>query len=268
MADTAAERDGTWRRYEHVRWTDVAVPIQAGLVWMGLLVVAVAIALPVLANLGLSSKQVTGAIPVAMRQPLTLQLITATSDLVLVFFLWRIARRVADSAMVARYRPVRGVLLVIAALGGFALAVITMVVLAQLYQRGILKPHPINPREQMFGPGSIYQYPVVLLTVAIIAPFAEEFYFRGILLSWLSRKIYVVPAAFASAAIFALLHFRYVSHPGLEGWMLTGLIAVVGLVNATLALRTRSLWPPFAFHAAYNGTLAGIAIVPLLLAGH
>ncbi|MEJ0041922.1 MAG: CPBP family intramembrane glutamic endopeptidase [Rhizomicrobium sp.] len=88
------------------------------------------------------------------------------------------------------------------------------------------------------------------------------------MLSWLCRKIYVVPAVFASAAIFALLHFRFLSQPGIEGWMLTGLIGMVGIVNATLAIRTRSLWPPFAFHAAYNGTLAGMAIVPFLAAGH
>ena len=194
------------------------------------------------------------------------QLITATSDLVLVFFLWRIARRVADGAMVARFRSVRGIVLVIAALGGMALAVLTTVALVQLYQRGILKPHQ-GPADRMFGAGTAYQFPVILVTIALIAPFVEEFYFRGIVLSWLCRKIYVVPGVVASAAIFALLHFRYLSVPGVEGWMLTGLIGVVGLVNATLAIRTRSLWPPFVFHAAYNGTLAGMAILPFLMAG-
>jgi len=263
----AEERDGRWRRYELVRWTDVAVPFEAALVWLGLAVIAIAVALPILANSGVSGAQISRDLPGLMRQPLALQLITATSDLVLVFFLWRIARRVADRAMVARFRSVRGLVVLIAALGGLALAVFTMVALVQLYQRGIFKPHN-DPNQRIFGPGPIYQFPIILLTVAGIAPFVEEFYFRGILLSWLSRKITVVPAAFASAAIFALLHFRYLSVPGLEGWMLTGLIGVVGLVNATLAIRTRSLWPPFAFHAAYNGTLAGMAIVPFLLAGH
>jgi membrane protease YdiL (CAAX protease family) len=41
----------------------------------------------------------------------------------------------------------------------------------------------------------------------------------------------------------------------------TGAIAVVGLVNAVLALRTRSLWGPFAVHAGYNATI--IAMVAL-----
>ena len=264
MAD---ERDGTWRRYELVRWTDVIVPLEAGLVWMGLLIVAFAVALPILAAHGLTSAQVSKSIFGLMGQPMMAQLITGTSDLVLAFFLWRIARRVADSAMVARFRSVRGVVLLIAALGGMALAVLTTVALVQLYQRGFFKPHN-DSSHRMFGDGSVYQFPIILITVALIAPFVEEFYFRGIVLSWLCRKIYVVPGVLASAAIFALLHFRYLSVPGIEGWTLTGLIAVVGIVNATLAIRTRSLWPPFAFHAAYNGTLAGMGILPFLFARH
>lgn len=264
MAD---ERDGTWRRYELVRWTDVIVPLEAGLVWIGLLIVALAIAFAILAAHGVPSAQATRDLPGFLAQPWAAQLITGTSDLVLVFFLWRIARRVADGAMVARYRAVRGGVLLFAALGGVALAVLTTVALVQLYQRGIFKPHP-GPSDRMFAPGPVYQFPIILATVALIAPFVEEFYFRGIVLSWLRRKIYVVPAVIVSAAIFALVHFRYLSVPGIEGWALTGLIGVVGLVNATLAIRTGSLWPPFAFHAAYNGTLAGMAIVPFVLAGH
>ncbi len=266
MAETA-ERDGTWRRYELVRWTDVIVPLEAGLVFMGLVIVTFTIALPILAAHGVASGQVSKNIGGLMGQPMMAQLVTAIADLVLAFFLWRIARRVADGAMVARFRVVRGVVLLLAALGGLALAVLTTVALVQLYQRGILKPHH-DPNDRMFGTGPVYQFPVVLITIAAIAPFVEEFYFRGILLSWLCRKIYVVPGAIVSAAIFALLHFRYLSVPGTEGWMLTGLIGIVGLVNATLAIRTRSLWPPFAFHAAYNGTLAGMAILPFLFEGH
>ena len=266
MADTA-ERDGTWRRYELVRWTDVIVPLEAGLVFLGLLIIVVAVALAVLAAHGTSSEQAGRELPGLIGRPLAIQLITAASDLVLVFFLWRIARRVADRAMVARFRSVRGIVNLLAALGGVALAVLTTVALLQLYRRGVFKPH-IGAKDRMFGPGPAIQFPVIFLTVAVIAPFVEEFYFRGILLSWLSRKIRVVPGVLASAAIFALLHFRYLSVPGIEGWALTALIGVVGIVNATLAIRTRSLWPPFAFHAAYNGTLAAMAIAPFVLTGH
>ncbi|MEJ0041921.1 MAG: hypothetical protein WDM81_06780 [Rhizomicrobium sp.] len=177
MADTA-ERDGTWRRYALVRWTDVAVPFEAGLIWLGLLVIAIAVATPILAGAGVSGAQVSRDLPGLMRQPMVVQLITATSDLVLVFFLWRIARRVADGAMVARYRSVRFWVLLLAALGGVAFAVLTTVALVQLYQRGIFKPHA-NPGDRMFAPGSALQFPVIVFTIAVIAPFVEEFYFRA-----------------------------------------------------------------------------------------
>jgi membrane protease YdiL (CAAX protease family) len=77
----------------------------------------------------------------------------------------------------------------------------------------------------------------------------------------------IAPLAFAlSAAIFAFVHFRFVSAPGAEGWIHTGSIAALGLVNATLALVTRSLWGPFAVHAGYNAVIISTAALgPSLL---
>ena len=86
------------------------------------------------------------------------------------------------------------------------------------------------------------------------------------LVSGLRRKIGAPLAVFASAAIFALLHFRFLSHGGVEGWVYTATIAAVGLVTATLALRTGSLWGPFAVHAGYNAAIISfVAVSPLLL---
>ncbi len=267
MADET-ERGGGWKRGEFVLWTDVfATPLLAGIVWLGLLVIAIMIAAPLVLRAGIPMPEMTRRLGVMGRQPWFAQLITATTDLVLLFFLWRIARRVADGALVARFRAARASVVLLAGLGGLLLAVATMIALVQLYRHGIFKPSH-SPQDRMFGPGPAFRLPLVAATVALIAPFVEEFFFRGIVLSWLARKITLVPAAFVSAAVFALLHFRYLSQPGAQGWMLTGLIATVGLVNATLAIRTRSLWPPFAFHAAYNAALTGVAMAPLLFAQH
>jgi membrane protease YdiL (CAAX protease family) len=259
MAD-GVERGGGWRRGEQVLWTDVAVPLQAILVWIGLAVVTFAMALPALTRAGFAMPSMPGL----LRQPVLAQAITATLDLVIAFFLWRVARRVADAAMIARFRPVRRFVVVLAGVGGALFAIATMMALVWLYTHRAFVPHDV-PSERMFVRGPLYQYAVVLVTVAVVAPFVEEFYFRGILLSWLGRKIGIVAAAVASALIFALLHLRFVARPGLEGWMLTGLIAMVGLVNAVLALRTRSLWPPIAFHAGYNGMLTAVALVQLAM---
>jgi membrane protease YdiL (CAAX protease family) len=254
---------GTWRKGEFVLWSDALVPIPATLIWLALAIVAGAVALPILQRNGVTG--ITFAnLPALMRQPVALQLLTVSSDLVLLFFVWRIARRVTDSALVARFRAVRRPLLVLSAVGGAALAVGTLLGSAYLVSSHLVVFHPA-PGEQLVVPGAPWQYAVGFLTVGVVAPLVEESYFRGILLSWLGRKITWIPAALVSAAVFALLHFRFSSHPGAEGWLLTATIAVVGLVNAALAIRTRSLWPPVLFHAGYNSTLFALAMLSLAL---
>lgn len=252
-----SDSPGTWRKGEFVLIGDVFVPVLASLVWLGLLYIVLAQAM----QDGALRIELRDMLPTFGRTPVTRQILTASSDLVLLFFVWRVARRVAGSSLVARWRPTRRFTVVAALLGGAALALATRIGMDFLVSNSIIKLHP-NPGERIFVPGTPYQVPLVIATVVLIAPFVEEFYFRGVLLSWLKRKITAVPAAIASAAIFALLHFRFAAHPGLEGWIPTGIIATVGLVNATLALRTRSLWPPFCFHAGYNLMLLVPSLVP------
>jgi hypothetical protein len=148
-------------------------------------------------------------------------------------------------------------------LGGIALAFLILFGLNELASHQLVQFHP-RAQDRFFVDGALYQYPIVILTAAIVAPFVEEFYFRGVLLSWLGRKITIVPAVLVSALLFGLLHFRFTSHPGAEGWVYTGVIVFLGLLNAILAVRTKSLWPPFALHAGYNATVVAIALLPRL----
>jgi len=259
-AETEGDTSGTWRNQKFVLWTDVFVPLKALVYTIVLIALGYALILPMLARQGMSPPQIRLEMTNLMRTPLGIHAVTAFSDLVMVFFVWRIARRVADSSLVARYRAVRGVTIVIAAIGGVALSIATLHLTAQLQKNGIVEFHP-RPNERIFVPGPWAQYPVIVVTIGLIAPFLEEFYFRGVLLSWLARKITIVPAALVSAALFGLVHLRFVGHPGGEGWVFTGIIALVGLINAAIAIRTRSLWPAFALHAAYNLTLVSLALV-------
>ena len=265
MSEAAHEdTSGTWRRYQFVLWTDVFVPALAYLVFFAGLIAAFMVAIPLMARAGTSQADFLKMVPLLMRQPAAAQGITALSDLVLLFFLWRIARRVADASFIARYRSVGKLLPLLALAGGVTLAILMMFGLDQLASHQLVQFHP-KPGERLFAPGSPYQYPIVIVTVALIAPFVEEFYFRGVLLSWLGRKLTIVPAILLSAALFGLLHFRFTGHPGAEGWVFTGVIATVGAVNAILAATTKSLWPPFFLHAGYNSTLLAAALLPRFL---
>jgi membrane protease YdiL (CAAX protease family) len=266
MTDATASEDlsGNWRRYQFVLWTDVAVPLKAFIVFFALLLVAILVATPLMQRTGTSQAEFFRMLPALGKKPMAVQAMTALSDLVLLFFLWRIGRRVADGSLVARYRSVGRLLPGLALAGGVVLAFVTAFGIAQLASHQVVQFHP-RADEQFFVPGTNWQYPIVLVTAGLIAPFVEEFYFRGVLLSWLGAKITIVPAIVLSAAVFGLLHFRFAGHPGAEGWVFTGVIAFVGLINAVLATTTKSLWPPFCLHAAYNTTLVGMALLPRLL---
>ena len=86
----------------------------------------------------------------------------------------------------------------------------------------------------------------VLPTFAIIgllAPFAEEVFFRGFLLAALASVIGGLRGAVASSAIFSVVHLNVST-------LLP--IFVMGMLLAWLYLRTGSIWPPIVAHAAQN----------------
>jgi len=79
--------------------------------------------------------------------------------------------------------------------------------------------------------------------IGLLAPFAEEVFFRGFLLAALVSVIGGLRGALASAAIFSVAHLNV-------GTLVP--IFVMGMLLAWLYLRTGSIWPPFVAHAAQN----------------
>ena len=79
--------------------------------------------------------------------------------------------------------------------------------------------------------------------VGLLAPFAEEVFFRGFLLAALVSVIGGLRGALASSAIFSIAHLNV-------GTLLP--IFVMGMLLAWLYLRTGSIWPSFVAHAAQN----------------
>jgi membrane protease YdiL (CAAX protease family) len=256
---------GTWRQGEFVRWQDLFVALQALLVWFGLLTLAFSVVFAIHDQLGISRAEVSNLVGKLTTNISANQIATATFELVLLFYAWRVARRVAENSLVARYRSFARGTFVIALLSGVALALTSIVLNAQLAAHSIVEFHTTKAERALF-PHAPQDFPLTLVCVALIAPFAEELYFRGLVLSWLRRKLGAPLAVLASAAVFALLHFRFVSHTGADGWVYTATIAFVGVVTATVALVTRSLWNTFAIHAGYNATLvAVVTLAPLLI---
>ncbi|MGQ0742486.1 MAG: lysostaphin resistance A-like protein [Alphaproteobacteria bacterium] len=111
-----------------------------------------------------------------------------------------------------------------------------------------------TPSDKMLVPKSVNELLLILPVVGLLAPFVEEMYFRGLMLSWLQQSLPLALAALISSAIFAIAHAHPLIHPGVQGWVLTGVVGIVGLINAVWAQRSRSLWPPLTLHASYNST--------------
>ncbi len=153
------------------------------------------------------------------------------------------------------------------ALFGIAAAMLMMVGLALLVQSGLVSFHPTAAEQALGSAKDWLQFLALLLVTSVAAPLAEEVYFRGLLLAWLRRWMWLPAAAFADAALFALLHGRFIIHPGAEGWVITGIVGTVGLLNVLFYLRTQRLWMPVAAHAFYNGTLLAAAFAATLTTG-
>jgi membrane protease YdiL (CAAX protease family) len=100
------------------------------------------------------------------------------------------------------------------------------------------------------SPGGWAQALSAIAALVVVAPLCEEFLFRGLILRGLRAYHGTVTAVGASALLFAFSHYR------LPAVILPALAA--GLVLGAVAVRTGSIWPPVAVHAAVNA-------MPLLL---
>ncbi len=90
--------------------------------------------------------------------------------------------------------------------------------------------------------------------IVILAPCAEEIFFRGYLFRFLNEHAGGRIAFPLSAACFSLIHFNW-----------SGIVVyfVVGLLFAWSCRRTATLAAPIAAHVVYNGVAFGLALVEL-----
>lgn len=102
-----------------------------------------------------------------------------------------------------------------------------------------LVPDPIP--ERALGEGAFRLATIGI--IGIMGPLAEEVFFRGFLLAAMIRPLGAPRAMAVGSAIFAASHFSIGALVPLfvTGWLLSWLY-----------LKTRSIWPPFAAHAAQN----------------
>lgn len=95
---------------------------------------------------------------------------------------------------------------------------------------------------------------VVLVIIAVLfAPFSEELFYRGMLISALNNRMGRTGTLLLSSALFGLAHFNIYSFL---------LLSLVGLTFGVLILRTESLITSIAAHITFN-SIAVIGLVAM-----
>jgi uncharacterized protein len=97
----------------------------------------------------------------------------------------------------------------------------------------------------------------VAIAVIVVAPVAEELFFRAFFYRALRTRLPVWSAALIDGLVFGSLHFQ-----GLDSAIILPVIAVFGVGQCLVYERTGSLFAVIAIHAAFN-TVAMLSIAPL-----
>jgi membrane protease YdiL (CAAX protease family) len=97
----------------------------------------------------------------------------------------------------------------------------------------------------------------VSMAVIVVAPVAEEIFFRAFFYRALRTRLPIWSAALIDGIVFGLLHFQ-----GIDTAIILPVIAVFGVGQCLVYERTGSLFAVIAIHAAFN-TVAMVSIVPV-----
>jgi len=84
--------------------------------------------------------------------------------------------------------------------------------------------------------------------IICIAPFCEEFFFRGFFYGALRTRFSVGVAAVIDGLVFGLIHYE----GGNDAWLIVPPLAVLGITFCLVYERTRSLYPVVALHSINN----------------
>jgi len=172
---------------------------------------------------------------------------------------WWLAWRRVRPALAAYFPAVGASALTMAALSGVAISFAINGGNTLLDRLGVVHFESTTFEIAMM-PHGILQFVVCAVVVGLIAPAAEEFVFRGLLLRWLKSAMGVAGAILISALVFGLIHAEFFFHWGAQGALFTLELVLAGAVLAIWVQRTGSLRASFACHAAYNltATLLGL----------
>jgi CAAX protease family protein len=134
------------------------------------------------------------------------------------------------------------------AVGWAALGIVSFYVFAAVYS-AILDPHVEQEVAEDLGANSgTFGLIAAGFMIICVAPFCEEFFFRGFFYGALRTRFPVAVAAVIDGLVFGLIHYE----GGEDGLLIVPPLAILGLTFCLVYERTRSLYPVIALHSINN----------------
>ena len=157
------------------------------------------------------------------------------------------------------------------AVGWAALGIFCFYVFAAVYTVALDPNVEQTVAEDLGADESTFGLVAAGFMIICVAPFAEEFFFRGFFYGALRTRFSVAVAAIIDGLVFGLIHFE----GGTDGLLIVPPLAVLGVVFCLVYERTRSLYPCVALHAMNNsiayaaqadGGAVSLVLGPLMIA--
>jgi membrane protease YdiL (CAAX protease family) len=134
------------------------------------------------------------------------------------------------------------------AVGWAALGIFTFYVMAAIYGALVQPDVEQTVAEDLGADESTFGLVAAGFMIICVAPFAEEFFFRGFFYGALRTKFSVAVAAIIDGLVFGLIHFE----GGTDGLLIVPPLAFLGVVFCLVYEQTRSLYPVIALHSINN----------------
>jgi membrane protease YdiL (CAAX protease family) len=143
------------------------------------------------------------------------------------------------------------------ALGWAALGMVSFYVLAAVYTALVSPDAEQTVAQDLGADEGTFGLIAAGFMVICIAPFAEEFFFRGFFYKALRSKYSVIVAALIDGALFGVIHYDF---SGADALLILPPLAVLGFLFCLVYEKTGSLWPVIGLHAFNNAIAYGVAV--------
>ncbi len=143
------------------------------------------------------------------------------------------------------------------AVGWAALGMVSFYVLAAVYTALVSPDAEQTVAQDLGADEGTFGLIAAGFMVICIAPFAEEFFFRGFFYKALRSKYPVIVAALIDGALFGVIHYDF---SGADALLILPPLAVLGFMFCLVYEKTGSLWPVIGLHAFNNAIAYGVAV--------